>query len=174
MKLNESHYRKIRYFEKKYGSLVNTPDALLRPLWIELEDDETRAMNNRAMDLIVDGYSLEEAAKRTGIGKDALRNLAYRRGVTLRQRFRYIIHDSDGNEYYVTALTSAYKYLLKREHEQPNTDRIRKTLKQLGYSIEPLTKNMYWKDVPDFSFYVTKQGLYYKHGVESYERSFYV
>lgn len=174
MKLNESHYQKIRYFEKKYGSLVNTPDALLRPLWIELEDDETKAMSNRAMDLIVNGYSPKEAAKRAGISEGELRNLAYRRGIILRQRFRYIIHDSDGNDYYATALTSAYKYLLKREHEQPRNDQIRKVLKQLGYSIEPLGQNMYWKDVPDFSFYVTKNGLYYKHGIESYERSFYV
>lgn len=180
MKLNNTHYQIIHDCEKKYGSLGNTPDHLLKPLWDDLyEDDrantgnphyqdaELDSMRQKVCQMARDGYPCAEIERHVTISHSTVIKYIREAGITTKRWFKYLIVSPDGVNYYTTAKKTAYQKLLHGKAKENKA--INRALKRHGYSVVDNLQKV-WADIPEGDYYVTPNGLFKKHGDENYER----
>lgn len=180
MRINAKHYQIIHDCEKRYGSLEKTPDHMLKPLWDDLyEDDRANAGNphyddaeldsikRQVCQMASDGYPCAEIERHVSISHSTVIKYIREAGITTKRWFKYLIISPDNAKYYTTAKKKAYKELLNGSEKCDNKT-INKALVKHGYSVVDIAK--VWADIPNGAYYITPNGLFLKHGDDSYER----
>lgn len=174
MKLNAKHYHIIHEMEKKYGSLEKTPDRELKGLWRDLyePDEEPHELSQEERDLvcelITDGYSYQEIFDFVEIPRSTLKDLCYRHNLKVKKPFQYEVEDSKGKRFWVVNKSQIW-YKLCGETTKISTSQMDKKIDEHNLSAKKMPVPMHWGDMKDGSLYVTQNGIYTKHGNESYE-----
>lgn len=174
MKLNAKHYHIIHEMEKKYGSLEKTPDRELKGLWRDLyeppEDPHELSQEDRDLvcKLIADGYSYQEILDYVEIPRSTVKDLYYGRNLKPKKPFQYEVEDSKGNHFWVVNKSQIW-FKLSGENTKISTERMDKKFAEHNLRVKKLPVPMHWVDIKDGSLYVTQNGVYTKHGKDSYE-----
>lgn len=174
MKLNAKHYRIIHKMEKKYGSLMKTPDRELKGLWRDLyeppEEPHELSQEERGLvcKLITDGYSYQEILDYVEIPRSTVKDLYYGHNLTPKKPFQYEVEDSKGNHFWAVNKSQIWLKLC-RGTAKISTTRMDKKFIERNLNVKKLPVPMHWVDIKDGSLYVTQNGIYAKHGKDSYE-----
>lgn len=178
MRINAKHYQIIHDCEKRYGSIMATPEHELRQLQAELNHEEhpdipikwtdstRKKFEQMTIQMINEGYSANATAGELGAGYNTVKRVIAKYHLTVKGFFRWILTDTAGNVYYATSKGQACKYLLGRNVSY-NPDWVDRQLASNGYTVK--YRQSIWADIPNGAHYITPHGLFLKHGDDNYE-----
>jgi hypothetical protein len=178
MRINTKHYQIIHDCEKRYGSIMATPECELRQLQVELNheghpdipikwtDSNREKFEQMVIQMVDEGYSANTIAGELGAGYSTVKRVIAKYNLTVKGNFRWILTDTVGNIYYATSKGQARKYLLGGA-VGGNVDWIERQLVNDGYTIK--YRQSIWADISNGDYYITPHGLFLKHGDDSYE-----
>lgn len=178
MRINTKHYQIIHDCEKRYGSIMATPECELRQLQTELNHEEhpdipikwtdsnREKFEQMVIQMVDEGYSANAIAGELGAGYSTVTRVIAKYNLTVKGNFRWVLTDAVGNVYYATSKGQARKYLLGGT-VGGNHDWIERQLVNDGYTVK--YRQSIWADIANGDYYITPHGLFLKHGDDSYE-----
>ncbi len=178
MRITAKHYQIIHDCEKRYGSIMATPEHELRQLQVELNheghpdipikwtDSNREKFEQMVIQMVDEGYSANAIAGELGAGYSTVKRVIAKYNLIVKGNFRWVLTDTVGNVYYATSKGQACKYLLGGT-VGGNPDWIERQFASNGYTVK--YRQSIWTDIPNGDYYITPHGLFLKYRDDSYE-----